>query len=329
MGEFGVKRWVKIVLIVIGVLLVLVVFSPFLVPVPTLEDTVPPETLADPDSRFVEVEGITMHYKQMGEGEPVLLLLHGFGASTFSWREVMSPLAETGTVIAFDRPAFGLTERPMRNTAAWPGYNPYSYDAQPRLTVGLLDALGFESAILVGNSAGGTVAVLTALSHPEYVEALILVDAAVYTGGGSPALLRPLLQTPQMDRLGPLFVRRIRSWGMDFGLSAWHDPSRIPPDFWEGYERPLRADNWDRALWELTRSAERPDLAARLDKVRLPVLVITGDDDRIVPTEQSIRLAEALPNARLAVLEACGHIPQEECPQPWLEAVEAFLQELN
>jgi pimeloyl-ACP methyl ester carboxylesterase len=56
--------------------------------------------------------------------------------------------------------------------------------------------------------------------------------------------------------------------------------------------------------------------------------VITGDDDRIVPTEQSIRLAGDLPSVRLAVLESCGHIPQEECPQPWLEAVLAFLADL-
>jgi pimeloyl-ACP methyl ester carboxylesterase len=323
------KRWIKIVAAVIGALLSVLLVGPFLVPVPPLEGTVPPEMLADPDSRFVDVEGVRIHYKQMGEGEPVLLLLHGFGASTFSWREVMAPLAETATVIAFDRPAFGLTERPMRGTDAWPGYNPYSYAAQPRLTVGLMDALGVDTAVLVGNSAGGTVSVLTALAYPERIDALILVDAAVYTGGGSPPVLRPLLRTPQLDRLGPLFVRRIRSWSRDFGRSAWHDPSRIPPEFWEGYERPLRAENWDRALWELTRSAERPALADRLDEITLPVLVITGDDDRIVPTEQSIRLAEELPNAGLVVLEACGHVPQEECAQPWLEAVETFLGELN
>lgn len=320
------KRWHKIALISLGVVLLLVLVGPFLVPVPPLEDTVPPEALADPDSRFVEVEAVTIHYKQMGEGEPVFLLLHGFGASTFSWREVMQPLSARGTVIAFDRPAFGLTERPMRNTDGWPRYNPYSYDAQPKLTVGLMDALGVESAILVGNSAGGTVSVLTALTYPARVEALILVDAAVYVGGGSPALLRPLFATPQADHLGPLFVRGIRSWGLDFGRSAWHDPTKIPPEFWEGYQRPLRVENWDRALWELTRSTARPDLETRLDQLTLPALVITGDDDRIVPTEQSVRLAGELPDAQLAVLDACGHIPQEECPEAWLAVVDTFME---
>ncbi len=308
--------------------IILLLTLPFLVPVRPLEDVVPPEELADRDSRFVEVNGIRIHYKQMGQGAPVMLLLHGFGASTFSWREVMPSLAEGGTVIAFDRPAFGLTERPMRGTADWPGYNPYSYEAQSRLVVGLMDELGVESAILVGNSAGGTVAVLTALAHPQRVDALVLVDAAVYVGGGAPSLIRPLLNTPQMVHLGPLIARRIQDWGIDFGRSAWHDPSRIPAEFWEGYQKPLKAQNWDRALWELTRASSRPDLADRLQELTLPVLVITGDDDHIVPTDQSLRLSGDLPNATLAVIQACGHIPQEECPGPWLEAVKAFVGSL-
>jgi pimeloyl-ACP methyl ester carboxylesterase len=78
----------------------------------------------------------------------------------------------------------------------------------------------------------------------------------------------------------------------------------------------------------LTRSSRRLDLPERLDELSLPVLVITGDDDRIVPMEQSVRLAQEVPSAELAVIEACGHTPHEECPEPWLEAVNGFLTEL-
>ncbi len=318
----------RIVLIIGGILLLLLGIGPFLVPVPPLEDTAPPEQLADPDSHFVEVNNLTVHYKQRGTGDPKLLLLHGFAASTFSWREVITPLAKTGsTVVAFDRPAFGLTERPL--PWAWEGENPYSTEAQAALTIGLMDTLDWERAILVGNSAGGTVALLTALEHPQRVPALVLVDAAIYTGGGTPAIVRPLLRTPQMRHLGPLITRRIQSWGEDFARSAWHDPSRLTPEIWAGYKKPLHAENWDRALWELTRaSRQRSDLAERLADVTLPTLVITGDDDRIVPTEQSIRLAEELPNATLVVIPNCGHIPHEECPKAFLKAVQDFLENL-
>ncbi|MCX7855395.1 MAG: alpha/beta hydrolase [Anaerolineae bacterium] len=318
------KPWLRGLLIALGILLLLLLVGPFLVPVPPLEGTVPPEQLADPDSRFMEVNGITVHYKMAGSGRPAFLLLHGFAASTFSWREVIGPMSEWGTVVAFDRPGFGLTERPM--PGEWTGRSPYSPEAQADLTVGLMDALGIERAVLVGNSAGGTTALLTALTYPERVEALVLVDAAIYVGGGAPGWVRPLLNTPQMRHLGPLLARSIRNWGMDFGRSAWHDPTKLTPEIWEGYTRPLRAENWDRALWEVTRASHPLRLEKRLGEIQVPVLVVTGDDDRIVPTEQSIRLAGEIPGAQLAVIPECGHVPQEECPGPFLEAVEAFLR---
>jgi pimeloyl-ACP methyl ester carboxylesterase len=325
------RRWVRIVLIVIIVLLLILLIAPLLIPVPPLEGTVPPGQLADPDSRFVEINGLQVHYKIAGQGEPTLVLLHGFAASVFSWREVMEPLAESlaseiGTVMAFDRPAFGLTERPL--PGEWVGESPYGAENQVELTVGLLDELGVERAILVGNSAGGTIALLMALTYPQRVRALVLVDPAVYTHGGWMGLVRFVANTPQMQRIGPLVARRIRGWGIDFGRSAWHDPSRITAEVWEGYLKPLQAENWDRALWEMVRASQSHDLAERLAEIRMPCLVITGDDDRIVPTEQSVRLADELPGAELVVIPDCGHVPHEECPEPFLQAVTGFLDKL-
>lgn len=321
------KKLGKIILIVLAVLLALVLIGPLVAPVPALEGVVPVEQLADPDSQFIDIDGVTVHYKEMGEGETTLLLLHGFAASTYSWREVMAPLAEEYRVVAFDRPAFGLTERPMPGD--FPnGVNPYTAEAQTDLTIGLMDALGIEQAVLVGNSAGGTIATYTALRYPERVQALALVDAAIYAGGGSPGWARPLLTTPQARRIGPLLVRNIRDWGYQFGQSAWHDPSRFTDEIWANYSKPLQAENWDRALWELTQASRPLGLEQRLEELGVPVLVITGDDDRIVPTEQSIRLAGEIPGAELVVIPNCGHVPQEECPVEFLAAVESFLARL-
>jgi pimeloyl-ACP methyl ester carboxylesterase len=285
------KRLRKIILYTLGMLLLALLLGPFLIP--PLENTQPPAELAAPDSQFIEINGLTVRYKETGSGETVFLLLHGFAASEFSWREVMAPLAAYGRVIAFDRPAFGLTERPL----AWEGTNPYSQEGQIALTLGLMDALGVEKAILVGNSAGGTLSLSFALA--DRVTALVLVDPAVYAGGGSPAWIRPLFNTPQMQRIGPLFVRNIQDRGLDFAASAWHDPSKITDDIWEGYTKPLRVDNWDRGLWLLTTASQASGLAERVDEITHPTLVLTGDDDRIVPTAQSIRLAEEIPGACL------------------------------
>lgn len=321
------RNWKRALGISLLVLLAILLIGPFLVPVPPLEGTLPPQQLADADGQFVDVNDITVHFKETGQGRTAILLLHGFGASLFSWREVIEPLGAYGRVIAYDRPAFGLTERPM--PGEWRGASPYGPQANVELLIGLMDVLGIQQAVLVGNSAGGTVAVQAALDHPDRVRALVLVDPSIYGGGRYPSWLLPLLRTPQMRHIGPLLVREISVTGNDIILSAWHDPARISPDVIEGYRLPLRVDNWDRALYEFSIAGGQQDLSVRLTELTMPVLVVTGDDDRLVPAEQSIRLAGEIPGAQLVVFEACGHVPQEECPQAWLEAVTAFLQALE
>jgi len=320
------RTW-RVVAGLVVVLALLVLIGPFLVPVPALQGTKPVADLADQDSRFVTIDGLDVHYKTSGQGEPVLLLLHGFASNTFTWREVMGSLSEIGTVVAFDRPSSGLTERPL--AGEWEGSNPYTRDAQADLTVATMEAVGAEDAVLVGNSAGGTIAALTALRHPERARALVLVDAAIYDGGGAPSWVRPLLQTPQMRRLGPLVARVLRNQGERLLGLAWHDPSRITADIERGYAAGYMVDDWDKALWEFTLASSATDLSDRLDELTLPVLVITGDDDRIVPTDLSIRLAGELPNAQLVVIDSCGHVPQEECPEAFLEAVTGFVRSLR
>jgi pimeloyl-ACP methyl ester carboxylesterase len=321
------KGW-KITLLVLAALLALVLVGPFLVPVRDLDNTWPVEDLADPDSIFLEVNGLNVHLKRTGSGQPVFILLHGFGASTFSWREVMTPLSAYGTVIAYDRPAFGLTERPLD----WDGVNPYSEEGNLNLLLGLMDELDIERAVLVGNSAGGTVGMAFTLAHPDRVQALIQVNAAIYQTRPESPLLTWLLGTPQMDHIGPLIARQLAGERGDaFIQSAWYDPRPIDenPEIIVGYRKPLMAEDWDRALWEHTKAARAPGLAERLDEITLPTLVIAGVQDWIVPVENSLRLAEDIPGAQLVLIENCGHLPQEECPVDFLMAIDDFFQYPN
>jgi pimeloyl-ACP methyl ester carboxylesterase len=317
------KKFWKTLLIVLAVLLVVVLVGPFLVPVPPAPGTLPPAQLADPDGQFIKINGIDVYYKMSGQGGPVFVLLHGFGASLYSWHAVMGPLSQRGTVIAYDRPAFGLTERPVK----WTGQDPYGPEANMALLLGLLDHFNVQKAILVGNSAGGTLAMQFTLAHPERVQALILVDPAVYENGG-PAWVRILGRTPEMDHLGPLFVRSIQKSGLDLIRTAWHDPTKIPQETWDGYTKPLKAENWDRALWDFTMASHDTGLLQHLQDFSLPIQVITGDDDRIVPTADSLKLAGVLPGAKLVVIPNAGHVPHEEQPAAFMQAVDEFVNTL-
>jgi pimeloyl-ACP methyl ester carboxylesterase len=189
-----------------------------------------------------------------------------------------------------------------------------------------MDRWGVRSATLVGNSAGGTIAVLTALHFPERVSSLILVSPAIYESGGVPSWVRTVAALPQVRRVSPLLVRFLVGRLERSLPTAWHDPSKVGPDVLEGYKKPLQAENWDRAFWEFTLAGRALDLDKQLDRITQPTLVIAGDDDRWVPTAQSVRLSQELRNADLAVLPNCGHVPQEECPAEFLQAVSSFLQ---
>ena len=123
------NKFVKITLWVIAIVLII----PLVNPIPPPEGTLPIEQLADPDSSFIQINEVQFHYKNSGSGETALVFLHGFGASLYSWREVMPVFAEDYAVFAYDRPAFGLTERPV----TWTGENPYSTQA----SISQLDSL--------------------------------------------------------------------------------------------------------------------------------------------------------------------------------------------
>ena len=320
------KRWQRIVLSILAVLLLLILVGPFLVPVPEQPGLQTERELAEPDSQFIQVGDVTVHYKEAGQGADTFILLHGFGASVFSWREVLDDFAAYGRVIAYDRPAFGLTSRPM--PGEWSGESPYSTDANVELLSGLMDALDIERATLVGNSAGGTVAAAFALKYPQRVERLILVSPAVGgTGGGRfPQWALPLLASPQLRHVGPLLVRDIAQTGNATILQAWHDPSRVTDEIIAGYRKPLQVFNWDRALYEFTIAPRPAGLNEHLGELTMPVSLITGDDDRIVPTANTVALADTISGAQLNVLPDCGHVPQEECPGPFMQVVETFLE---
>jgi 2-hydroxymuconate-semialdehyde hydrolase len=126
-----------------------------------------------PAERLIPVDGQLVHVEQAGAGEPVVLV-HGFGASTYSWRKVVSEIARTRRVIALDLSGFGYTERP-RDPAR------YTRDAQVALILGVMDALGVERAHLVGHSYGGALGLRLAALHPERLNSLLLVDSAAPT----------------------------------------------------------------------------------------------------------------------------------------------------
>lgn len=298
--------------------------GPFAVPVPQPNGLVSEKDLIEPDSKFIEINGVDIHYKETGTGETTFILLHPFGGSAYSWREVMDDFAKYGKVIAYDRPGFGLTERPMPED--WES-NPYGMKANVETLRGLLDVFGIEKAVLVGNSAGGGVAVAFALEYPERVEDLILVDPGVGGGRGPqfPAWALPVMWTPQMRHLGPLLMRDYEESLPRTLERGWFDQTKLTDDIREKHLQILKIKNWDKALYELTFAPAYPELRPLLPQLTMPVLIVAGQEDRLIRSWYFEAISTEIPNATLSLIPQCGHVPQEECPTEFMNVVLSYL----
>lgn len=281
-----------------------------------------------PDSQFIDCKGFRVHYRRLGTGKTLILLLHGSFMSLRTWEAVMGPLAERGdvTLVAIDRPSCGLTSRPLRDELA--DAQGYGAEAQSELVAALIEQLGFERAVLVGNSTGGTVALLTALRHPQRVQALVLVDAMIYSAYATSEIPAPV--RVGMRALTPVFapfmgflIARLYNKAM---RAFWHHPERLS----DAQLATLRADfmqgPWKRAFFELFLATRHLHLDEAVPGCHTPTLVISGAHDETVKVEESQRLARELPQAELALIPDTAHLPHEEDPHAFLAPLTAFLR---
>jgi len=268
-----------------------------------------------PPERFVEVDGRQVYVEQRGAGQ-VVVLLHGFGESSYVWRQVMPELARSFRVVAPDLNGFGWTERPR---------DPQSYtrEGQERLVLGVLGALGVKRAQFVGHSYGGSLTLFLASRHPDLVRSMVLIDSAAPTYSDDRrsrvASIRPLDSLFVRLALTP---RRIRS----SLLASVYDPALVTPELVRAYLERLRVDGEDDAYYGLT-ARLRPaagDLA--LETLTLPALVVWGAEDRLIRVETGRRAARRLPAGEFVTIPRCGHLAMEERPAELLGLMVPFLR---
>lgn len=269
-----------------------------------------------PPSQFVRVGSQLVHVEQAGSGEPVLLL-HGFGASTYSWRKVIPALSASHRVIAMDLNGFGYTERP-RDLAS------YTREGQATLILGVLDALGIDRAHIVGHSYGGGLSLLLASTHPERFRTLVLVDSSAPTYPDDRrsrlASSRPFANLfLRAVALRPAMVRRSLR-------ASVFDDSLITPDLVQAYLARVRIEGAEDAFYGLTVPRTVPGPKVRLDQIRVPILAVWGAEDHLISLATGQRSVARIPGSEFVVIEHCGHLPMEEKPEELLKALLPFLE---
>ena len=316
----------RILAIIGAVVLALILVVPFLIPVQTT-GTATYKEVAGEGATFATAQGIDIYYEKTDfvcqedkecSNPPVIFLMHGFGANTFSYREVVEPLSQLGDVIAYDRPGFGLSERPT----SWEGENPYGSIGQDLILDQLLaEFASGRDVILVGHSAGGTLAAQYVVDNKDAIQGLILISPAILSTGGSPSWLNWVFSIPQLDHLGPLLVSSIASSGMDLLDESWYNKDLISEEVKAGYREPLSVIGWEEGFWEFNRAPRAFDIKDRLTELNVPTLLITGDSDTVVATADTVKLAEMIKDSVLFVIPQSGHLAQEETPEDTMKAI--------
>jgi pimeloyl-ACP methyl ester carboxylesterase len=305
--------------------------APMLLPETTAADRLPRRDLARPSSRFVRLEGVEVHHEVHGPANaatdaPTLLLAHHFYGSTPVWDRLTPLLSDRYQVVTWDRPGFGLTERPL--PGALP-HSPYTRAAAARLGWSLLDALGVEDTVLVGASAGGTNVLEMYAMAPERVRAIVLFAPAITGDVGAPAQLRRVLRAAPLRRLGPRVVERfIGDITPERSTRAWNDPTRARDEDLAAYRDLVRIEGWSRGLWEVMTAEGPPDLRRVLRSINVPTLVVTGAQDRTIAPRWGRWVAALVPGGRFELLPDCGHVPHQERPEELARIVRPFLAEV-
>lgn len=248
-----------------------------------------------------------------GLGAPPVVYVHGFLSSSATWRKVLGKAAAGRPAIAVDLPGAGLSDRP------WP-YD-YSAGSQALGLLEFLDAREIRRAVLVGNSMGGAVCLIAAAVAPERVAALVIVDSA-FAKVTVPIGFR-LLRTPFVGELQLEFlVRPVMEYTLRHRLYARAD--RVTQDTVSDWWDPIPVPGTRRAALAFVRTSSR-GYEGLLSKISAPTLVVWGKEDRLLPAADGMRLASEIRGARLLLLPDAGHVPQEETPDAFADAVAEFL----
>lgn len=273
-----------------------------------------------PTDQYIDVKGIKTRYWTAGDKGPVLILIHGFGASVEIWQHNIEPLSKFYRVYAIDLVGFGRTDK-YEGTYAPPFMVQFINDA--------MTALNLEKVTLIGLSMGGGLSILYALSFPHKVDKLVLVDSA---GLGKEIIFSMRLMS--LPFLGELVTKPSRKMAYLFFKPAVLNPSQLKGQFTDIYYELFSLPGAQMAMLKVLRSGctifglkkhVLNETLLNLHKIISPTLILWGRQDAIIPSKQAYYAKKKMPDSKLHIVEQCGHMPNFEKPDEFNQVVLDFL----
>jgi len=273
------------------------------------------EKYAYPSSSFISIDGINVHYRDVGKGEAILLI-HGTGASLHTWEKWIDILSPGYRVISFDLPGFGLT-------GPDPNHN-YQISRYTAILDSLMFKLKVDSFHIAGNSLGGLVAWRYTTQFPQKILTLNLIDAAgLPQPGKNPPFIFQLAKLPVLSTL----MQKVtpKSIIENSMLDVYKNDNLVTEKLIDRYfELSLREGNRTAFVKRMSQLNEKLDIND-LKKINAPVLIQWGKDDRWIPLAKGYEFKKIIPKAELKIYDS-GHVPMEENPMETVEDYMMFLK---
>ena len=280
------------------------------------------ETSMNSRKSTFEYKGFSINYEDQGQGQPIILL-HGFGASNYTWRYFLSYFSKAYRVIAIDLKGHGLSDKPMDNN--------YSVADQSEIIYEFIRVHNLDNVTLVGNSMGGAVSIITYLIECEHgthhISKLVLIDSASYKQR-LPDFIS-ILTIPIINKLS-LCLTSTKFRARKVLKQAIFDRTKITDEMVETYASYGSLPGASHALIRTAQQIvpsdyDENELSERFKSIKIPVFIIWGEKDTIIPLQIGRKLAANIPDSKLIIIPYCGHTPQEECPSQAIEAMESFM----
>lgn len=286
----------------------------------------PPANLSQDwgEQKTFDYHGLKINYYEAGQGPPVLLL-HGFGACAYTWRHVIPALAEHHRVFTLDLKGFGFSDKPADGH--------YAVSDQAEMVADFIRRQDLHDLVIMGHSMGGAVTLMTYLrlreTDPGRIKKLVLIDSAGY---------------PQKM---PWFIRMAKIPGLSVALGrllparfatalvlkkCYYNKDAVTEEQIDTYayfgSLPGAAAAVSQTARQLVpKGKDMEDLIAQYKTIQVPVLLIWGKEDEVVPVEVGENFKRDLPDSQLVIISHCGHIPLEEKPQATQQAIMDFLKQ--
>jgi pimeloyl-ACP methyl ester carboxylesterase len=249
--------------------------------------------------------GINIHYLEKGSGDNNIILLHGFGSSTYTWKQTIPALSKFMHVYAPDMMGFGFSDKPLDGT--------YTYDNFADIVLQFMDKKGIKKATIAGSSMGGGITLAFAAKYPERVERVILVDSAGYphkNGGPLKLLGAPVL--------GPFIfsLNNPNAMGLVLKQTSFYDDTQVTDVRKQAYFQPFRVHGAARAASKTVKAIAGTSLQDKIKKIDKPTLIVWGKEDALIPFDNARRFQRDIKDSELVPFHNAATCPRRKSPRP-------------